>query len=53
MLITTGAWRRDLAGLRPRRLQAARMFAYGATQAEIARTFGVSRQAARRPRTRT
>jgi transposase len=46
MLIKTGAWRRDLAGLQQRRLQAARMFACGATQAEVARTFGVSRQAA-------
>ena len=46
MLIKTGAWRRDLAGLQQRRLHAARMFACGATQAEVARTFGVSRQAA-------
>jgi transposase len=47
MPITTGAWRRDLAGMQQRRLEAARMFACGATQAEVARTFGVSRQAAR------
>jgi transposase len=46
MQIKTGAWRRDLAGLQQRRLHAARMFACGATQAEVARTFGVSRQAA-------
>jgi len=46
MQIKTGAWRRDLAGLQQRRLEAARMFACGATQAEVARTFGVSRQAA-------
>ena len=46
MQIKTGAWRRDLAGLQQRRLHAARMFARGATQAEVARTFGVSRQAA-------
>ena len=46
MQIKTGAWRRDLAGLQQRRLEAARMFADGATQAEVARTFGVSRQAA-------
>jgi transposase len=46
MLITTGTWRRDLAGLQQRRLEAARMFAFGATQAEVARTFAVSRQAA-------
>jgi hypothetical protein len=35
MLITTGAWRRDLAGMRQRRLEAARVFVYGATQAEV------------------
>jgi hypothetical protein len=46
MQIKTGAWRRDLAGLQQRRLEAARMFACGATQAEVARTFAVSRQAA-------
>jgi transposase len=46
MLIKTRAWRRDLAGLQQRRLEAARMFACGATQAEVARTFAVSRQAA-------
>jgi hypothetical protein len=46
MQIKTGAWRRDLAGLQQRRLEAARMFACGATQAEVACTFGVSRQAA-------
>jgi hypothetical protein len=34
MLITTGAWRRDLAGMRQRRLEAARVV-YGATQAEV------------------
>jgi hypothetical protein len=39
MLIKTGAWRRDLAGLQQRRLHAAPMFACGATQAEVARTF--------------
>jgi hypothetical protein len=31
MLITTGAWRRDLAGMQQRRLQAAHRFAFGAT----------------------
>jgi transposase len=41
-----GTWRRDFAGLEQRRLEAARMFAHGATQAEVARTFGVSAQAA-------
>jgi transposase len=46
MLIKTGAWRRDLAGLQQRRLEAAHMFACGATQAEVARSFAVSRQAA-------
>jgi transposase len=46
MQIKTGAWRRDLAGLQQRRLEAAHMFACGATQAEVARTFAVSRQAA-------
>ena len=46
MQIKTGAWRRDPAGLQQRRLEAARMFACGATQAEVARTFAVSRQAA-------
>jgi transposase len=44
--IKVGTWRRDLAGLQERRLEAARMFAHGATQAEVARTFGVSAQAA-------
>jgi hypothetical protein len=29
MQIKTGAWRRDLAGLQQRRLEAARMFACG------------------------
>jgi transposase-like protein len=46
MQIKTGAWRRDLAGLQQRRLEAAHMFACSATQAEVARTFGGSRQAA-------
>jgi transposase len=41
-----GTWRRDFAGLEQRRLEAARMFAHGATQAEVAHTFGVSAQAA-------
>ena len=44
--IKVGTWRRDFAGLEQRRLEAARMFAHGATQAEVARTFGVSPQAA-------
>jgi transposase len=44
--IKTGTWRRDFAGLEQRRLEAARMLARGATQAEVARTFGVSAQAA-------
>jgi transposase len=44
--IKVGSWRRDFAGLQERRLEAARMFARGATQAEVARTFGVSPQAA-------
>src|SRR5512132_4709030 len=44
--IKVGTWRRDFAGLQERRLEAARMFAHGATQAEVARTFGVSPQAA-------
>jgi transposase len=44
--IKVGTWRRDFAGLQERRLEAARMFARGATQAEVARTFGVSPQAA-------
>jgi transposase len=44
--INVGSWRRDFAGLEQRRLEAARMFAQGATQAEVARTFGVSPQAA-------
>ena len=41
-----GSWRRDLAGLQERRLEAARMFAAGASQAKVARAFGVSGQAA-------
>jgi transposase len=44
--IKVGTWRRDFAGLEQRRLVAARLFAGGATQAEVARTFGVSAQAA-------
>jgi transposase len=44
--INVGSWRRDFAGLEQRRLEAARLFAHGATQAEVARTFGVSPQAA-------
>jgi transposase len=44
--IKVGTWRRDFAGLEQRRLEAARLFAHGATQAEVARTFGVSPQAA-------
>ena len=44
--IKVGSWRRDFAGLEERRLEAARMFAAGATQAEVARSFGVSPQAA-------
>jgi transposase len=44
--IKVGSWRRDFAGLEQRRLEAARLFAHGATQAEVARTFGVSPQAA-------
>jgi transposase len=44
--IKVGTWRRDFAGLQERRLAAAQMFAHGATQAEVARTFGVSPQAA-------
>jgi transposase len=46
MPIKTGTWRRDFGGLEQRRLEAARMFARGATQAEVASAFGVSRQAA-------
>jgi transposase len=46
MPIKVGTWRRDFAGLEQRRLEAARMFAHGAGQAEVARTFGVSAQAA-------
>ena len=45
-MIKTGTWRRDFAGLEQRRLEAARMFANGASRAEVARTFGVSAQAA-------
>jgi transposase len=41
-----GYWRRDLAGMRQRRLRAAELFGHGATQAEVARTLQVSRQAA-------
>lgn len=37
---------RDFEAMKQRRLRAARMFERGATQAEVARTFGVSRQAA-------
>jgi transposase len=44
--IKVGSWRRDFAGMEQRRLEAARLFAHGATQAEVARTFGVSPQAA-------
>ena len=44
--IKVGTWRRDFAGLEQRRLEAARMFAHGASQAEVARAFGVSAQAA-------
>ena len=44
--IKVGSWRRDFAGLEERRLEAARMFAHGATHAQVARTFGVSPQAA-------
>jgi transposase len=44
--IKVGTWRRDFAGLEQRRLEAARLFAGGASQAEVARTFGVSAQAA-------
>src|SRR5512132_3353260 len=46
MPIKTGSWRRDFVGLEQRRLEAAHMFAQGASQAEVARTFGVSAQAA-------
>jgi transposase len=46
MPIKTGAWRRDFVGLEARRLEAAHLFAHGATQAEVARTVGVSAQAA-------
>src|SRR5215217_704249 len=46
MPIKTGTWRRDFGGLEQRRLEAARMSARGATQAEVASAFGVSRQAA-------
>src|SRR5262245_52418759 len=44
--IKVGTWRRDFAGLEQRRLEAARLFAQGHSQAEVARTFGVSAQAA-------
>ena len=44
--IKVGTWRRDFAGLEQRRLEAARLFAGGATQAAVARTLGVSAQAA-------
>jgi transposase len=43
--VKVGSWRRDFAGLEERRLEAAHMFALGASQAEVARAFGVSRQA--------
>ena len=46
MPIKVGTWRRDFAGLEQRRLEAAHMFARGASQAEVAHTFGVSAQAA-------
>ena len=46
MPIKAGTRRRDFAGLEQRRLEAARRFARGASQAEVARTFGVSAQAA-------
>jgi transposase len=46
MPIKTGTWRRDFVGLERRRLEAAHLFAHGATQAEVARTVGVSAQAA-------
>jgi transposase len=44
--LKVGYWRRDLAGMRQRRLHAAELFHHGATQAEVARTLQVSRQAA-------
>ena len=44
--LKVGYWRRDLAGMRQRRLRAAELFHHGATQAEVARTLQVSRQAA-------
>lgn len=40
--------RRDFAGLKKRRLRAARMFEAGKTQAEVARALEVSRQSASR-----
>lgn len=40
--------RRDFAGLKQRRLRAARMFKTGKTQAEVAHALGVSRQSASR-----
>jgi hypothetical protein len=46
MPIKTGSWRRDFAGLEQRRLEAAPMFAQGASQGEVARTVGVCAQAA-------
>jgi transposase-like protein len=46
MPIKVGSWRRDFAGLEQRRLEADRMFATVPPQAEVARTFGVSEQAA-------
>src|SRR4030095_12409151 len=46
MPIKVGTWRRDFAGLEQRRLEAALMFAQGASQAEVAHTFGVSAQGA-------
>jgi transposase len=42
MPIKVGTWRRDVAGLEQRRLEAAHRFAHGASQAEVARSFGVS-----------
>jgi hypothetical protein len=38
MLLTTGAWQRDLAGMHQRRLEAARRFALGVTQKDICGT---------------
>jgi len=44
--LALGYWRRNLAGLEQRRLRAASMFDQGASQAEVARSLDVSRQAA-------